>query len=176
MVMKADAPFEQFALNTSPSGLFWADWQNSHTLTEWRLVALVIFMKLGEGRAAHWTESKQDSNAAAHCDEEDDGELSDDTLRDSSHAVAPQVQAPCDSTSDPKCPILRTASGHISSSERGGRDGENENRQFWRPGGYQDDWDSYHDIDEFFRLQAGRMVCCWLEHAQRDRNSAEHML
>ena len=74
MVTKADAPFEEFALNTSPSGLFWADWQDSHTLNEWKLVALAIFIKLGEEKAAHRTdESKPDSKHAKYSDEEDDG-------------------------------------------------------------------------------------------------------
>ena len=164
MVTKANVPFEEFALNTSPSGLFWADWQNSHALNEWKLVALAIFIELGEEQAAHRIdESKPDSKLATHSDEEDDGELSDDTLADSSHPVAPQRQAPCDSTSDPKCPTMATASGHSSSRELVGRDEKkisvyagyenNCSGHLSLPSLFQDDWGLSHDDDDFFELR-----------------------
>ncbi|MDI1492811.1 MAG: hypothetical protein OHK93_004594 [Ramalina farinacea] len=161
MVMKADAPFEEFALNTSPSGLFWTDWQNSHTLNEWRLVALAIFLKLGEEKAAHRTEeSKPDCKDATNANDEHNGELSDDTLEDASHQLAPQDRLARGSATDPRCATMRTASGHLSSSERGGRDekkgqaysdhGYNSNVLFSWPRGYQDDWGFYYDGHDFF--------------------------
>ena len=125
MVMKADAPFEEFALNTGPSGFFWADWQNSQTLDDWRLVALAIFIKLGEEKAAHRTEeSKSDRNHVTYADDEYDGELSDDILGDSSQQSAPQGRIARGSTTHPRRAIMKTASGRLFSSELGGRDEE----------------------------------------------------
>ena len=160
MVTKADAPFEEFALNTSPSGLLWTDWQISHTLNEWRLVALAIFIKLGEEEAEHRTEeSKSNRKHATNANDERSGELSDDTLGDSSHPVTPQGWTARGSATDPKCATMRTVSGHLSSSELGGR-GEkkdqpysvphyNDSGQFSWPAGYQDDW-GFHDVDDDF--------------------------
>lgn len=158
MVTKADVPFEEFALNTGPPGLFWADWQNSHTLDDWKLVALAIFIKLGEERAAHRTdESKPDSNPATHADDEQDGELSDDTLENNSKQVAPQGRI---AATDPRYATMRTASGHLPSSELGGRDGVKgqtfsgleyyDRGQYSLPRWYQDDWGCHHDHDDFF--------------------------
>lgn len=124
MVEKTDAPFEKFALNTGPSGLFWPDWQNSHTLDDWRLVALAIFMQLGEEGATHPTdESNTDSNHATYSsssdDDDDDGELSDDTLEDSSYRGSPKGQAARSIGTDERNGTNRPAVGHFSSSAHG---------------------------------------------------------
>ena len=144
MVTKADAPFEEFALNTSPSGLFWTDWQNSHTLNEWRLVALAIFLKLGEEKAAHRTkESKSDRKHAPNAIDERNGELSDDKLGDSSHPVVPHGWTARGSATDPKCATIETASGHLSSGELRAR-GEKKEQAYSVPH-YNDTVPHYND-------------------------------